>query len=163
MRYRMSQVVIFAVTALEFILYILMSNLYFVLRSVFHRYPVHVLLLWSAQYFLFTSQMVSVFLFHCFSFYHLFWIDFFCLEFANNVTYAWFRVQDPATIIICCMFSSACEPVPNHQTFWKCWHFVSVIACRFYFIINRLSKFKVSFKNLHQYPGLSIPIKYQSK
>ena len=72
-------------------------------------------------------------------------IYFFLSKFTNYVIYALFGVQDPVTIIICCMHSSECKHVPTTKMFLEILTFVSAIECRFCFIIHRSSKFEVSF------------------
>ena len=76
------------------------------------------------QYLFFSMSLIfSVFLLVVFwGFLCVFLLNWFLsLKFANYVIYAWFSVQDPDTIIIFCMYNSACKPVQTTKSLWKCW------------------------------------------
>ena len=111
--------------------------------------PRFVSLIWSSvpNIFFSMSLIFSVFLlgFFCF-FLCVFLLNWFLsLKFANYVIYAWFSVQYPDTIIIFCMYNSACKPVQITKKSMEMLTIVSAIACRFCLIIHRSSKFEVSF------------------
>ena len=128
---------------------VLILGFYFVLCYVFHGYPVQELLLWF-------DYLYPIFFFHvtdifCISscFFLVFLLNWFLsLKFANYVIYAWFGVQDPDTIIIFCMYNSACKPVQTTKKSMEILTIVSAIACRFCFIIHRSSKFERSLKKI---------------
>ena len=117
----------------------------FVLCNVFHGYPVQALRLWFDYLYqiLHITEILSVSFF--FSLLCFFRIYFLLPKFTNYVIYALLGVQDPDTIIICCMYSSECKHVQTTKILLEILTFVSAIECRFCFIIHRSSKFQVSF------------------